>query len=357
MPATACSGWPAFAPRPSDFPWSIALAYVAGVAAIGVLGSAALVLGLALTWWQIVLVCAAVFAAGFLRRGRLSSPAPIELHGWVRFLPVATLAVLAVLAVDLAVQPLWTEDAWSIWAAKANSIVLGGGLIPDFLASASVVSSSYPVVVPVLEVVALRFAGLPNEVIPLQLGLPFIAFPFALAALLRDRVNVLVLWTVLLAVALAPTLQIQTASAVADVPLAVFFALAGVAGWRWVELGESQMLWLTGVFAAAAVGTKVEGGLFVALLFVALAVSGARYGRPLRTLGLVAAGVALSALPWELWSRGHSLGDAGLRGRRSDTGSRAAASRVRPARCFASSPTLRPGSCSSRSQPWRWSLR
>ena len=263
-------------PAPSDFPWSLALAYLAGVAAIGVLGSWALVLGLALSWWQILLVCAAVFAAGFLRRGRLLSPAPISLHGWVRFLPVATLAVLAVLALDLAVQPLWTEDAWSIWGAKANSIVLGDGLVPDFLASASVVSSSYPVVVPVLEVVALRFAGLPNELIPLQLGLPFIAFPFALAALLRDRVNGLVLWTVLLAVALAPTLQIQTASAVADVPLAVFFALAGVAGWRWVELGESPMLWLTGVFAAAAVGTKVEGGLFVALLFVALAVAGAR---------------------------------------------------------------------------------
>ena len=131
--------------------------------------------------------------------------------------------------------------------------------------------------------------------IPLQLGLLFIAFPFALAALLRDRVKAVVLWIVLLAVALAPTLQIQTASAVADVPLAVFFALAGAAGWRWVEVGESPMLWVTGVFAAAGVGTKVEGGLFAALLFLALGVAGARRGRPLRRLALVATAVALSA--------------------------------------------------------------
>ena len=149
-------------PAPSDSPWSVALAYLAGAAAIGVLGSAALVLGLALTWWQILLVCAAVFAAGFLRRGTAVSPRP-AMRGWVRLLPAATLAVLAVLAVDLAVQPIWTDDAWSIWAAKANSIVLSDGLDPDFLASASAVSPSYPVVVPVLEVVALRFAGLPNE--------------------------------------------------------------------------------------------------------------------------------------------------------------------------------------------------
>ena len=310
-------------PAARDLAWSVAIAYLAGAAAFGVLGSAALVLGLALDWWQILAGCALLFVVGLCwnntsaRRGR--QPSGIEeacvgttqaLRGPLLLLPVAVITVLAVLAVDLAVQPIWTDDAWSIWAAKASSLAVLDGLDSAYLSSASVFSASYPLVVPVLELVPLRFAGFPNELIPLQLGLLFVAFPFALAALLRDRVNALVLWVVLLAVAVAPTLQIQAASAVADVPLAVFFALAGVAGWRWVELGEDSMLWLAGIFAAATVGAKVEGGLFVALLFVALAVAGARYRRPLRRFGLVAAAVVLSALPWELWSRIHSLEDA-----------------------------------------------
>jgi len=161
----------------------------------------------------------------------------------------------------------------------------------------------------VLEMIALRFYGLPNELVPLQLGLLFLAFPPALSALLRDRVRPFVLWVVLFAVALAPTLQIQTASAVADVPLAVFFALAGVAGWRWVEDGETASLWLAAVFAAAAVGIKVEGAVFVALLACALAVAAAARGRSLRTAGIAAGFVVLSALPWELWSRAHELGN------------------------------------------------
>jgi hypothetical protein len=163
--------------------------------------------------------------------------------------------------------------------------------------------------VPVLELVAYRFCGLPNELVPLQLGLLFLAFPFALTGLLRDRVRPVALWTVALALVLAPTLQIQTATAVADIPLAVFFALAGVAGWRWVEGGDRRQLWLGGLFAAAAVGCKVEGRVFVAFLAVAVAVAAARHGRPLRELGLVAAAVAASALPWVLWARAHEIGD------------------------------------------------
>jgi len=112
-----------------------------------------------------------------------------------------------------------------------------------------------------------------------------------------------------LAVALAPSLQIQAASAVADVTPAVFFALAGAAGWRWVERGESELLWLTALLAAAAVGTKVEGAVFAGLLFVALAAV-ARTRRRLLALAGAAAFVAASALPWELWSRRHGLGNA-----------------------------------------------
>jgi len=160
-----------------------------------------------------------------------------------------------------------------------------------------------------LELVALRFCGLPNELVPLQLGLVFLAFPAALLALLRERAHPVVLRTVVLAVALAPTLQVQAASAVADVTLAVFFALAAAAGWRWLETGERELLWLTGVFAAGAIGTKVEGLVFVGILVVALA---AAAGGRRRSATLLAVGVAagLTLLPWELWTRRHRLGNA-----------------------------------------------
>jgi hypothetical protein len=225
----------------------------------------------------------------------------------MRIFPFATAGALAVLAIDLAVQPIWTDDAWSIWTIKATSILDLGGLDPGFLSSASVFNADYPLVVPVLELVAMRFAGWPTELVPLQLGLVFLAFPWALVALLRDRVRPLLLWIVVLGVAVAPSLQVQTASTVADMSLAVFFALAGAAGWRWVETDERELLWLAGVFAAAAVGTKAEGPVFVAVLFAALMIAATGRRRAVAAVGL---GALLTLVPWELWSRRHDLTDA-----------------------------------------------
>ena len=214
-------------PAVRDLPWSVAVAYVAGAAAIGVLGSAALVAGLPLDRWQFLAICGALLGAGLVRRGRLRSPVWVRTQGWLRLFPVAILAVLALVAFDAAVQPIWNDDAWAIWAAKAESVVLLDGLDPDYLAGVSVLNPSYPLVVPVLELLALRFCGIDNELVPLQLTLLFVALPFALVALLRDRARPLLLWTAALGLALAPALQIQAVSALADVPLAVFFALAG----------------------------------------------------------------------------------------------------------------------------------
>jgi hypothetical protein len=297
-------------PALTDLPWTLGIGYILGAAAVGILGSALLVVGLALSWWEILLLSGGVFAAGFLRRDGHRRPRRITTSGWMRVLPAGAFLVGAILAVDFAVQPLWTDDAWSIWAGKANSIVVLGGLDARFLSSQSLVSPDYPLLVPVLELLPLRFGGSPSELIPLQLGLMFLAFPAALVALLRERVPALALWLVALVILLAPALQIQAASAVADVTLAVFFALAGIAGWRWVESGERAMLWLGGCFAAGAVATKLEGRAFVAFLFLALGAAGVRRSRPLRDLLLVALAVLASAAPWEIWSRVHGLGNA-----------------------------------------------
>ena len=109
-------------------------------------GSALLVAGLSLAWWQLVLLCAGVFAAGFARRGELRRPRRVPTRGLLRVFPIATGIALAILALDLAVQPIWTDDAWSIWAIKATSIVETGGLDPEFLSSAAVFNADYPLV-------------------------------------------------------------------------------------------------------------------------------------------------------------------------------------------------------------------
>ena len=143
-------------------------------------------------------------------------------------------------------------------------------------------------------------------------------FPSRSLGLLRDRVTPLLLWVVALAIALAPTLQIQTASAVADVPLAVFFALAGVAAWRWIEGGESEVLWLRGVLAAAAVATKVEGARLRRPCCSCCRRGGSAAGRrPLRPRSSPPRSASpLTAAPWELWSRVHYARQRDLRGRR-----------------------------------------
>ena len=294
-----------FGPSPRDLPWSLGVAYLAGTAAVGVLGSILLVAGLSLTAAQLVALSLALLAFGLARRGELRRPERVPTLGLLRLFPWATGIALAILAVDLAVQPIWADDTWSIWTIKAASIVELDGLGPAFLSSAAVFNADYPLIVPVLELVALRFAGWPTELVPLQLGLVFIAFPAALVALLREWVRPLVLWTVVLAVAVAPSLQVQTASTVADVTLAVYFALAGVAGWRWVETRQRELLLLAGVFGAAAVGAKTEGIVFVVVLFAALAVAS-------RSRAAVAVGLAavLTLLPWELWTRRHDLDNA-----------------------------------------------
>lgn len=297
-------------PRAADLSWSLALAYVAGAGVVGVLGSAVLVAGLQLSSWQLGFGCLAVLLAGVLRGGGHRPATGERWDRWSRVLLVVALVVLAILAVDLAAQPVWSDDAWSIWSAKANSIVLLDGLDAGYLESESVFNAGYPLVVPVLELVANRFSGVPNELLPLQLGLLFLAFPFALVALLRSHARPFVLAVTALVATAAPTLQIQTASAVADVPLAVFFALSGVAAWLWIEDGGDEHLWLAGLFAAAAVGTKVEGALLVGILAVGVCIWTVRRRRPRRRPALVAAAVVASAAPWEIWSRMHSLGSA-----------------------------------------------
>jgi hypothetical protein len=293
--------------RLRDVRLRLGLAYMTGVAAVGTIMTLLLVAGAALSVWEFLLLCGALGAAGLAGRG---GDVPAELRAGrdrpvVLALVVLTASLLVLLAVDLAFQPLWAPDAWIQWTPKAKAIVLFGGLRPDFLRV--VFNSDYPQLVPALEAVDFRFmGGFDTQVIHLQWLCLLGGFVLAIRDLLADRVRPLVLWIVLATVVFAPAVSIQSAYAYADLPFASFFALAGVAAWRWLEDGRRLDLGLLAIFSAAALATKVEAVIYVAGIFV---VVGALAVRRLVPLALAGAVALLGIVPWRIWARAHGLHD------------------------------------------------
>jgi hypothetical protein len=291
----------------------LGLAFVAGVAAVGVAAQLLLLAGASLSIPQVVLLCAALFAAGFLRRGEAAGAAETGEGGrTLALLPAAlAAAALILLAVDLWFQPLAVWDAWSQWTPKARSFVLLDGLDAGLFAAPPYVfwNPDYPILLPALEAIDFRFAGFNTQILHLQFGLLLAGFVLALAELARGRVPALVLWPVVAATVWAPSLLIQTASAYADVPLAVFFALAGVCAARWLQEGDCGFLALFGLLSAAALATKTEGVILVGSLVVVAALLALLTSRrhALLTLGAGAAALAVGLVPWRLWTLAHDV--------------------------------------------------
>jgi hypothetical protein len=285
-----------------------ATAYLVGVASVGVLATLLLLAGASLRVWQIVVLCAVLAACGFVRDRRIRLSVPHVAPWWAGLLVAAFLVVLGI---DLLFQPLWAYDAWAQWTPKAKSFVLFNGLDASYFRS-SAPNSDYPVLVPALEAIDFRFmGGFATQVLHLQFFLLIAGYAGALFELLLPRARAVFVWALVATVVVAPSLGIQAAYALADVPLAVFFSLAGLFAWIWLEERGGAALVLLGLFSAAALAAKNEGELFVGTLFVVLLLLFA-WQRSWRPAALtVAAGVAalVGFLPWRLWARAHHLTD------------------------------------------------
>ena len=287
---------------------TLALAYVAGAATVGVLLPLALLAGLPFSLWLVGVLAAILLAAGLTRRGVSAFAPPLRPSRWALVVWAAAVGVLGLLFVDVLYQPLWAADAWGIWAPKAKAIVVHDSLNAEFL-RAYPNDANYPLLLASLQALALEVTGRSTLLLDLQSWLLLAALPGALDALVRDRVPALLLASVGLALVVAPSVQVQTASALADLPLAVFVALAGLCAWRWLELGDRSALGLLGLFSAAALATKMEGRLFVGALLVVAVVSAWRRSRrdALLTAGAGAAAALAAVVPWLLWTRRHEL--------------------------------------------------
>jgi hypothetical protein len=289
---------------------SVGVAYMAGVASVGVISTLLLMAGLALRGWQVLVLCGSIAALGLVRRERPETTAPKT--DWRVAGPAAGLlgGYLAVLFVQCLFQALNSWDAWAKWTMKARAIVLLGGLDTSVFANQAYrpLVLDYPMLIPALEAIDFRFMGrLDNLVVHVQFWLLLVGFLVAAFELLRDRVPQTLLWPSLLLVGTAPALADNLTSAYADAPVAFFFSLAAIGAWRYVVAGERRAVWLFGLMAGAAVATKPEGSPFVAGLFVVLVISARVKRRPLLPVGIAAIWTLIAIVPWRIWVSHHGI--------------------------------------------------
>jgi Dolichyl-phosphate-mannose-protein mannosyltransferase len=290
---------------PRELLSALAVAYLVGVAACGIAAGWALIAGLGLARWQVVAGCALLAATGLRPRwdGQVLPAPPPRAAGRAVLALQAAVGLMAVMYLaDAAFRPLAEQDAWAMWTMKARAIALLDGLDARVFAGVPYhqVHLDYPLLIPALEAIGFRFMGaVDTQVIHVQGALLVVALLLALPRLLADRVPPAAAWASVLLIAVAPSLVYQAGAGLADVPLAVFFALASMCAWRWLAEGRPQMLVLTVLFAAAVLATKREGGPFVAALFLVVLVAAGR-GRRGQTIAAGVAAVA-TAIPWQLW--------------------------------------------------------
>ena len=264
----------------------VGVAYMAGVASVGVISTLLLMAGLALRGWQALVLCGSIAALGLVRRERPEAERAPKTD-WRVAGPAAGLlgGYLAVLFVQCLFQALNSWDAWAKWTMKARAIVLLGGLDTSVFANQAYrpLVLDYPMLIPALEAIDFRFMGrLDNLVIHVQFWLLLVGFLVAAFELLRDRVPQTLLWPSLLLVGTAPALADNLTSAYADAPVAFFFSLAAIARLALRRRGRAAArVWLFGLMAGAAVATKPEGTPFVLGLFVLLVIFARVKRRPL----------------------------------------------------------------------------
>ena len=289
------------------------LALVVGWALIGTAASMLLTAGLAAVVWQIVVVAVLLIAAALLLGRRVPARPPRLLGsepGPQTWLAVAGAAVLVVYLEALFWRARFAEpsdwDAWSFWLPKAKSIVYFGGLDTSTGGFTSFANSDYPPFAPAVESLVFRFAGeVRTDVLPLQHWILTVGFFGALAVLLARRVPAWILWPSLALLALMPGFTRLVGSSLADEPLAMTVALAGICAALWLLDDDPRLAALAGAFLVAATLLKNEGLLYALLIAILMAII-AR-GRRALVAGALAAAVVVSIAPWKLWLSGHDI--------------------------------------------------
>jgi len=134
-----------------------------------------------------------------------------------------------------------------------------------------------------------------------------VSFVGASARLLWGRVRPALLLPALLLVFAAPELLRQAQGGAADVPLAIYLALALLAAAGWLAERRPIALLLLFAFGSAAVAIKTEGLFELPLFLAILSLFTWRAGRAVLPLWAVCAGAVATLVPWLVWRSLHGV--------------------------------------------------
>jgi hypothetical protein len=307
----ALRGWRGWA----DLVRCAGMAYLLGVALMGVVLTLELVLGIPFSFATIALTALALVVVAVILRAPLARwRPPLPDSGGVRGIGLVAVAFgfLVVVCLEalfragrLAGLSAW--DAWAFWVPKAKAIYFFGGLDEQFFRELA--NPTYPPLLPALEASAFHFMG-SADVVTLHLQFWFLTcgFAAALAGLLAPRVRPLLLWPFLLLVLVAPRVAGRNLDPQADFLLDYLFATAALLVALWLVEKEPWLLAAACPLLAAALLTKREGLLLVACLLVAALVGSWRERRfAWPRLGLVAAVAVAATVPWRVWFSSRDL--------------------------------------------------
>jgi len=306
--------------------WSLrllGLAYLLGVAALGITWTILLAAGV--PFGPATIVAAAVALAGGgaavgRRRGfRLAGPR----------LTVGRAALGAALGAAAAgvyleglfraarLLGLFSFDGWAFWVTRGKAVYYFHGF--DEQVFRAVPHPSYPPVVPILDAAAFTAMG-GADVVTLHVQYWFFtaAFVAGAAGLLSRHVPPWVLWPSLLLVLVLPRMRTHVLAEQADILLDYLVVLAATLVALWLVDRQQWRLGAATVLLCGAVLVKREGMVFAGCVLAAgLVASAPVRRRAWPRLALCGLAVVVVGLPWRIWYRAHGiegeLGTGGLR--------------------------------------------
>jgi hypothetical protein len=297
--------------------WELArlagLAYMLGIAAVGVALTLALVFGIPFSLATILLMGLVLASAGLTAGLRLRRLRPVLGPGPRRIgLAGAALAALVIVYLEALFRAarlsgLYAFDAWSFWVPKAKAIYFFGGLDEQFFSELP--NPTYPPLVPTLEATAFHFMG-SADVVTLHVQFWFLlaGFVAAVAGLIATRVPPVLLWSFALLVLVSPRVVGRTLEPQADFTLDYVFALAALLVALWLIERQPWQLTTATLFLGATMLTKREGQLLAAcVVAAALAASWREWRTAWPRLVLASACAFAIALPWRVWYVSHDL--------------------------------------------------
>jgi hypothetical protein len=287
----------------------LSLAFLAGVAVLGVTTTLAGVLGLTTSPWLTGLPLAALAlvpvrprAPGIRRDAALLAGA------------VALLAGIRIVTVAARI-PSVHNDEYAIWTLRGRALAELGRLDPHVFANTAALYQhlDYPLLVPALVAWTERWGG-GDSAWHVQVALLAVALLGVVAWGVGRLAGPLAAVVAVVSCGVATHFPLVAIRIVADLPAAAYAIAVVLLLLLWLRDEEPWQVRLAAVMATGALHSKNEGGVFVLFACVLAAVL-ARRVVPLVPLGVA----AVTYVPWLAWCRLHDVtndvvnGEAGAR--------------------------------------------